>query len=245
MASASSTSSLTTGSQTDETLMKQHRRTITTDINYFIDHVNEYTAFRNSHNAMIQEILDEKLQATYKLMNELHESFVMLQKLQETREEKRKESIVSKFMFGELESGHGAFPVFYSYNDKKYQKDNTIDYNFETPITFWFKLATDVDQLKRHGHEPGLLDKVSENGSDCRVLIGYSFSGQNILELKNNIDASDGREICRLASTYNAIHFSGLKLEPTPIDFSFSNFLVCISGAKSGDKYVISALGRF
>ena len=226
------------------TVMKRHLQMVTADIDDFVGHVKEYTSFRNNHTPMIQEFLDEKLEGTYRLMHELHEYFAMLKKLQTSQDEKKAEPTISKFTFGEIKISYGDPPQFYTHNNTKYKVNDVINYNFTLPITAWFGLNISLSELKQCGHEPGILDKISKDSSIYHVLIGYSFTGYDILQLKNQVDSSDGETICHMTGGYEAIHFSGLNLEPTLISSNIGNFCARADAVKSDDKYVFSVLGR-
>lgn len=225
-------------------VMKRHLQMVTTDIDDFVDHVKEYTSFRNNHTPMIQDFLDGKLEEAYRLMHELHESFAILKKLQTSQDEKKAEPTISKFTFGEIKDGYGETPQFYTHSSTKYKVDDVINYNFTMPITAWFKLDVSLNELKKCRHEPGILDKISNDSSIYHVMIGYSFTAYDILQLKGQVDSSNGETICYIIGGYEAIHFSGLNLEPTLISSSIGNFCVRAGALKSDDKYVFNVLGE-
>lgn len=227
---------------------KQHFQMIASDVNYFIDHMDKYISFRSNQIPLVRESLDGKIGTYCKLMSELHESFEWLKKLQPFQDEKKIKTVVTtpttvKFTLGTAlpKDDDSDLPKFFTHNGRKYAIGSSIDYDFKMPIIVWFEFDIQLSYLKESGHELGIMDRISNDPSYCHVLIGYSFSVDDIsrmgvlLESKNILFG-------KMSNNHDSVHFSGSDLESTPFKPPVWNYHAHVDIIKSENGYIFNAI---
>lgn len=221
---------------------------IASDVNYLIEHMDKYISFRNNQSSLVRESLDEKIGATCKLMNDLHESFEWLKKLQPFQDEKKIKTTVTtpstiKFTFGNALPKNGDYdlPKFFTHNGTKYTIGSSIDYDFKMPIIAWFEFTIPLSHLKETGHDLGIMDRLSKDFAYYHISIGYPFSADDI---SRTISLLESKNIPsgEISNSCGAFHFSGSDLELTPFKPPVWNYdAPRVNIIKSENGYIFNA----